>query len=143
MYGQGCLFVSVCNGHSSSELLRWGSRESIFALVRGISSRELRVAHFALGFWASTHLWASWGWCINLVSIWASIGHFVEGAPACLNLEFSPLCLGSRQKWASAPTPTSIGHLVPFREATRFKPLAGAVLRATLAVPSLEVAMGI
>ena len=58
------------------------------------------------------------GMVMNLMIELASIGTFVEGAPASLILEFSPLCLGSKPFRTSAPTPTSIGHLVQFREGT-------------------------
>jgi hypothetical protein len=53
---------------------------------------------------------------MNLEPERASIETLVEGAPAALHLEFSPLCLGSTPKWASAPTPTSIGTFGVSRE---------------------------
>ena len=41
---------------------------------------------------------------------------FSEGAPAVFNVEFSPVCLGFAPFRTSEATPTSIGHLVQFRE---------------------------
>jgi hypothetical protein len=76
---------------------------------------------------------ASWGWCMKLGTDLAPIEPLLRGRDFRLNVEFMPVCLGSRQKWASAPTPTSIGHLVQSREVgIEFSPLwpssAGAPL---------------
>jgi hypothetical protein len=46
----------------------------------------------------------------------ASIETLVEGAPAALNVAFMPVCLWFEPFRTSAPTPTSIGHLVQSRE---------------------------
>jgi hypothetical protein len=85
--GQGCLsgLACGCAGQSSGRL-RWGIR-------RGSSGGPNFTPHFR----ASTHLWASWGWCMKFCVDLASIGTFVEGAPAATKSLQTPVFKGETQ----------------------------------------------